>query len=302
MQPKPQRTTKDHCICASLFFVLIIVGLFAFQYYVTNSSPTITGAATADATEQLSEETTNTQIGVYRITPSFSLPDNKDVVAEYDILQKNIRDFYSAVKECTSNEDLETCIAWTIEKEEYGQWLEGEACETAEEKLFYDVTEAFSQCVESPDSDCICIASFENNGMYLEGEHSISLVQDETITSFSLGEFSVSIPNLQLYSQGAAMVSADYLFSVTSSSVLGSFAGLEPSSQLFLYKENENVISVEDQTTFSTYSATRSSCSLPEQIVRKFCVQSEKTVYVYSVEEGKTVEQPIVYMFAIDFQ
>ncbi len=301
MQPKPQRTTQDHCASACFFFFLVIGTIFVFQYYATGTSTTITGAATYEENQEAAS-TENIQIGVYRITPSFSLPNNKNIVAEYETLQRDVRDFYDATMDCRTVEGLDFCIEETLEKEEYTGWLFGDACETKEEALFYDVTEAFSQCAQSLDSDCICVTSFDDTTRYPDGEQSISLVQDETAAVFFLEENSVSIPLIQIYSQGTLLVSADYLFSITSGQALASFSGLEPSSSLFLYKESEHVISVEDQTTFSTYSATRSACALAEETLRKFCVQSEKTVHVYSEEQGKTVEQPIVYLFAIDFE
>ncbi|MEK6868424.1 MAG: hypothetical protein AABX98_06390, partial [Nanoarchaeota archaeon] len=92
-----------------------------------------------------------------------------------------------------------------------------------------------------------------------------------------------------------------YTIRVEKEEVLGGFSSLEPASSLYIYKQDATTLSVESQSTFSTYETTRSYCTLPPQEVYKFCMQSDTEVPVYNAQQGTTTQQPLVYLFALSF-
>ena len=72
--PRPQQRESLHLAC--VFLVLLCLGLFTFGSYVAfdddqKSVTSITSAATAD--EEITIDSSGSQIGVYKITPSFSV-------------------------------------------------------------------------------------------------------------------------------------------------------------------------------------------------------------------------------------
>lgn len=312
MQDTPSIASKEILLTSGLFFVIIIIGTFAFDLYTKTSSNQITGTVIGNSdltgaqtyeekAEYDAEETPI--IGIYSVLPSFSIIDEYDLVEEYTTLQRDIREFYDTVEACrTEKEDsVEDCIAATLNEPVYAAWLDEESCETGEEALFYDVTEIFSQCLASEESDCLCYGILEE-GKYDTGEFVITLAQEETGTQFALEgtPLSLVLP-LHFEIEDTAMVSDEYTVAVTTGSAVGSFSSLEPSAVFYLYKKDSQTISVEDETTFSMYSATRSSCPKPEKQLSKFCVQSHTVVSVYDEEKDKTIQEPVVYMFAVDF-
>lgn len=315
MQDPPSLVPKEILITSGLFLVILIIGTFAFDLYTQHeplSSNKITGSAirSADTTgadtyeENPDYEAEETPIiGIYRVLPSFSIIDEYDLVDEYTTLQRDIRTFYDAVEVCRTEkgDSVENCLTATLNQPTYASWLDEESCETSEEALFYDVTEIFSHCLASEESDCLCYGTLDGQN-YDTGEFVITLAQEETGTQFALEgtELSLAFP-LQFEIEDTLMVSDVYTVAVTGGSAVGSFSSLEPSSTLYLYKKDGQTISVEDETTFSTYSSTRGSCPKPEKQLAKFCVQSDAVVSAYDNEQDKTIQQPVVYMFALDF-
>ncbi|MFA6888984.1 MAG: hypothetical protein WC254_05825, partial [Candidatus Woesearchaeota archaeon] len=243
----------------------------------------ITGASTANEIPVIDKDK---QIGVYTLLPSFSFPQPYPVTEEYSILQEQIRLFYQNTQECRQTNILDECITSELNTEEYSSWLND--CETNDEKLFYDFTEIFSQCLASEDSNCACIGKL--NGDYDAGEYTIKLIQDQKNIVFSLEDLMLSMP-FTFTIEETPMKSDDYIVHVDNTGVIGSFSSLEPSSELYVYKSDTTTLSVEDQTTFTTYEMTRDSCTLPSQEIYKFCMQSDTVIG----------DKPLVYIFAIDF-
>ncbi len=302
--PRAQQRESLHLAC--VFLVLLCLGLFTFGSYVAfdnnhESVMSVTGAATAD--EEIVIDSSGTQIGVYKITPSFSVLEDYDIVAEYDALQKDIRLFYTAVETCAAGsadqEKLELCIQETLEEDTYTSWLLGEDCETPEETLFYDVTEVFRQCGASEDDDCTCVGQF-SNGQYTEGEYAILVSQEEDGTHFSLDDLTIVLPSVSLAIEGTPLVADTYTLAVSDRDIVGSFSALEPSSTLYLSKQG-NTLSVEGESTFTLYEGTRDVCTISEEPTYKFCKQSSTAIPIYDKDEKKTIQQPVVYLFAVDF-
>lgn len=320
MQDTTAPVPKEVVITCGLFLAILIIGTLAFDMYtrqdntlvlttatvaedsiinssnkITGSIVGITGAATGD---EIAVKEEDKQIGVYTVLPSFSFIPEYNVIDEYDALQKQIRFFYEDVQKCRQNNELQYCIESGLNKQEYSSWLDD--CETNEEKVFYDFTEIFSQCLNSRDMDCICTGTL--SGDYDAGEYTITLIQDEENTLFSLlsTELSLTLP-LTFEMEENRLVSDNYLIHVDRTGVLGSFPSTEPSSEIYIYKKDATTLFIEDETTFTTYEITRDSCTIPEQEIYKFCMQSDTTVSVYDKGQGKTVIQPVVYIFAIDF-
>ena len=273
---------------------------------ITGMDTSITGAPSAN--EQDIQETENNkaeQIGVYSVLPSFSFADTYHLVDEYDAIQKQIRLFYQEVQKCLEEDKEKTkedCIVITLDTPAYTSWLTEEECETAEEVLFYDVTETFSQCLSSSDVDCTCIANFKQS-QYEEGEYSITLSQEDNGMLFSLAssEIQTTIPFMTLEIEGTAMVFDQYTINIDENNFFGSFSVLEPSSQLFLYKKDQTTISVEDGASFSTYEKIQSLCELPKTTSYKFCVQSDTVVKNYDNTQNAVITEPVVHIFSFDF-
>ncbi len=321
MQDTTAPVPKEVVITCGLFLVILIIGTLAFDLYtrqdntliltsatvaedsIINSSNKITGgiigitgAGTADDT---SYTTGDKQIGVYSVLPSFSFVSEYNLIDEYDALQKQIRLFYEYVDECRKTSELQSCIDSELNLPEYSSWLDD--CETNEEKIFYDFTEIFSQCLKSEEVDCICIETLD--GEYDAGEYTITLVQDEENTLFSLlsTDLILTLPVL-FEKDGNIMTSDEYLIHADRTGVIGSFLSTqESSSEIYIYKKDATTLSIEDQSTFSTYDLTRDSCTIPEQKIYKFCMQSDTSVAAYDAEQAKTITQPVVYIFAVDF-
>lgn len=297
--PKPQQRESLHLACA--FLVFLVLGLFTFGSYITfddsSSKTPITGAATAE--EEITSPRSGAQIGVYKITPSFSVLENYDIVAEYDALQKDIRTFHAAVDDCIlgDSEKRDSCIQEILEQETYSSWLLGEDCETPEETLFYDVTEIFRQCGSSEDTACTCTGQL--SGSYPEGEYSLLVSQEDDGTHFSLDDLTVVLSSVSLAIEGTPLAS-DTLTLAVSDTVAGSFSALEPTSTFYLYKEGKT-LSVESESTFTLYEGTRAVCTVVEEPTYKFCKQSSTAVPVYDKDEKRTIQQPVVYLFALDF-
>ncbi len=308
MQDTTTPVHKEMIIMCALFLVILVVGIFAFDIYtrqkhvlvltsataaedstmnysskITGNAIGITGAATSD---EVSVTNKDKQIGVYSVLPSFSFVSEHNLFEEYDALQKYIRSFYDNVMDCRHTRLLDDCIALTLKMDEYSSWLDD--CETNNERLFYDFTEIFSQCLASKDSDCTCTGALE--GDYEAGEYTIKLIQDQENTLFSLEDLMLTLP-FTFAIEDALMKSDKYTIHVDTTGAIGGFSSLEPSSQIYIYKSDATTLSVEDQSTFTTYETTRDSCTLPSQEVYKFCMQSKTIV------ENK----PLVYIFAVDF-
>ena len=270
--PRPQQRESLHLAC--VFLVLLCLCLFTFGSYVAfddNQDPemSITGAATAD--EKIVIDGYGSQIGVYKITPSFSILEDYDIVAEYDALQKDIRLFYDAVQTCvsgsTDEEKLEGCIQETLQDYSYSSWLLGKNCETPEETLFYDATEVFRQCGTSGDTDCTCVR--ELSGTFSDGEYSILVSQEDDGTHFSLDDLTTVLPFVSLALEGTPLVADTYTLAVSEGAVVGSFSALEPSSTIYLYKQG-TTLSVESESTFTLYEGTRDACIISQQPTYKF--------------------------------
>ncbi len=340
-----RKVSKEITITCGLFLVILVIGTLAFDLYtksdstiritsatvtaiehpqkqiqqikdkedatnsITGSVTAITGAATADASEEESTaSTTEKQIGIYRVVPAFSFIAEYQLVDEYDALQKEIRNFYKTIETCQqeqvqgSEQSAESCIEETLTLPSYVSWIQGEDCETDQEALFYDVTETFSQCLQSEDSDCVCASTFETN-KYSPGEYIIPVYQEGKSVLFTLlsTDLSVILPNMQFAIEGNPMSYDEYTLHVEKEEATGGFSSLEPSSALYIYKQDPTTLSVESQSTFSTYETTRSYCTLPSKEIYKFCMQSDTEVPVYNAQEETTTEQPLVYLFALSF-
>ncbi len=323
MQDTTAPIPKEVVITCGLFLVILVFGTLAFDMYtehdntliltsaavaengivnvsnkITGGIIGITGAATADSGISTTQDK---QIGVYTVLPSFSFVNEYDLAGEYDALQKQIRLFYDAVDECRKTSALQSCVDSVLNKKEYSSWLDN--CETNEEKIFYDFTEIFSQCLNSEDIDCVCTGKLQID--YDAGEYTLTLIQDEENTFFSLlsTDITLTLPLVFEIEDNThnVITSTEYLIHADRTGTLGSFPSTTPSSEIYLYKKDATTISIEDETTFSTYETTRSSCILPQQEIYKFCMQSDTTISGYDKTQGKTITQPIVYMFAIDF-
>ena len=315
MQDTTPAIPKEIVITCGLFLVILVIGTLAFDLYtrqentmmltsatvadtnksnaITGRAIGITGASTADNALLVDADK---QIGVYRVLPSFSFIDTYHLTEEYNTLQKQIRLFYDDIDECRETYLVDDCIATELNKKEYASWLDD--CETNEEQLFYDFTELFSKCLASADTDCTCTGTLA--GEYTAGEYAISIIQDEEETQFSLNALTESLP-LSFEIEENVMTSAEYIIHADRTGTIGSFSSLEPSSVLYLYKKDDRTISAEDESTFTTYELTRSSCEIPKQEIYKFCMQSDTIVSTHDTTQSKTITQPVVYMFAIDF-
>lgn len=318
--------SREVVVTCGLFLVILVVGTIAFDLYTRpDNSIVITGAAVAETTGQKSnasnsitggvigisgavtyedepsyKETLDPQIGVYSISPSLSFVDEYGLVDEYTSLQQDIRNFASDVEDCRTNDDLDNCFDKVLP--EYNNWMLD--CETSEEAVFYDFTEMFNQCLASEDADCLCINKFSYSPNYDYGEYYIDVVQDGFDVAFSLVDTDVSttIHNMEFQIEDENKNYDEYTISVDKSMILGSFLYLDPSSTVYLHKKDENIISVESQTSFSTYEYTRDYCAIQETGLYKLCVQSDTFVQVYDDIEDKVIEQPVVYTFALDFE
>lgn len=324
MQDTQPFVPREIIITCGLFLTILIIGTFVFDMYnKQETSILITGAATAVVPEE--DNTSNKitgnvigisgaatfgedstlqeypQIGIYSITPSFSITDNYNLVEEYGEIQKGIRNFGEEVNECHTTDALDICIQKNLEKQEYGSWLDEKECETKEEALFYDFTEIFSDCLISQDTNCLCYKKLDS-GRYEEGRYIISVIQEDSDVTFFLKGTDISATFSPMYFEinDAKLVSDDYTLEVDDE-VKGGFSSIAPSSDIYLYKKDATTISVEDQSSFSTYSTTRGWCKPQEKRYYKFCIQSDTQIPVYDKESGKSIQQAVVYMFALDF-
>lgn len=297
---------KKYAVLLSIILVVFFfIALFLLRLYTTQDSVvggSITGADILEK-EPSFEITQDPQIGAYIITPSFSFVDKYQLADAFTLLQREIRTFTEAVHACQQQDSLDSCLSQTLEEPVYAAWSRGEHCETREERLFYDVTEMFRRCLASKDTDCVCPGNFAAPSQYSEGEYTFDVVQEDNDVLFSLAEtdISTSFSSMVLQKEGEESTATTYMIAVTSDGVLGQFGSLEPSSNVYLYKDDEKTISVESQTSYSMYETTRSACSLPEETFYKFCVQSNASVQLYDEQEDAVVTKPIVYTFALDF-
>ncbi len=290
------------------FFIgsLFLLHIYSAQEDTTHGTlvgASITGADTLDKKTSF-EPTLDPQIGVYMIAPSFSFVDRYQLVDAFTTLQREIRSFTEAVQECQKENTLEACLSSTLEEPSYAAWSIGEDCETPEERLFYDATEMFRTCLASVDSDCVCLGSFAVPAQYPEGEYTLEMIQEDAAVSFSLSEtdLSTSLSNMILQEEGEESTATEFTIAVTSKGILEQFGSLEPSAHLYLYKEDAKTISVESQSSYSTYETTRSACSLSQNTIYKLCVQSNATVQIYDEQESAVVTKPNTYTFAIEFE
>lgn len=299
-------TKKWPALVLPIILFGFLLGTF-FLFHLYRSPATVVGSAitTADLFEEKTtfEQTQDPQIGVYIITPSFSFVDKYQLADAFTLLQREIRTFTEAVQECQQQDTLDSCLTRTIKNPTYTAWSIGENCETREERLLYDVTEMFRSCLASKDTDCVCLGNFAAPSQYPEGEYTFEVIQEEAAVSFSLTEtdLSTAFLNMILQEEGNENTATAYTIAVTSERVLGQFGSLEPNSNLYFYKEDATTLSVESQSSYSTYETTRSACSLPEETFYKFCVQSNASVQLYDEQEDSVVTKPIVYTFALDF-
>ena len=108
------------------------------------------------------------------------------------------------------------------------------------------------------------------------------------------------LPSVSLAIEGTPLVADTYTLAVSDSAVIGSFSALEPSSTIYLSKQG-TTLSAESESTFTLYEGTRDACSITEEPTYKFCKQSSTAVPVYDNDAKKTIQQPVVYLFAVDF-
>jgi hypothetical protein len=289
-----------------ILFVFLIASFVLFQLYRSPEAlvgSSITGAQTLEKNPSF-EQTQDPQIGIYMIKPSFSFADKYQLTDAFTALQREIRTFTEAMQECKQQDTVDSCLTRTLENPSYAAWSIGEDCETPEERLFYDVTEMFRTCLESADTDCACLGSFAASAGYPEGEYTLEVTQEDTGILFSLPEMDLSttLSNAMLQEEGEESTATAYTVAVTAEGVLGQFGALEPSVHLYLYKEDAKTISVESQSSYSTYETTRSACTLSEKKIYKFCVQSPASVQIYDEHEESVVTKPITYTFAVEFK
>ncbi len=288
------------------FAALFLLHLYTAQEYTTQDSlvgGSITGAETLEK-EPSFETTLDPQIGVYMIKPSFSFVDQYQLTNAFTHLQREIRTFTETVQECQQENPLEACLSSTLKDPSYAAWSRAEDCETPEERLFYDVTEMFRTCLESVDTDCVCLGSFVVPAQYPSGEYTLNVAQEDTGVSFSLSgtEISTVIPSMAFQVEGEEEANAEYTLAVTEDHVLGQFSILESSSMVYLYKPDATTTSVESQRSYSTYETTRTACELPEEKMYKFCVQSSTAVQVYDESQKTVITRPLPYTFVLDFK
>jgi hypothetical protein len=326
--------SREVVITTGLFLVILIVGTVAFDLYTrgdntlvltaatvadgndsgeaddeqedkSNRSNAITGAVigiTGAVTASSEEE--DPQIGVLSFTPHFAFEDEYRVVDAYDTLQKEIREFYGLVEECISiGGSVDDCIEDTLDQGTYAGWLSEDLCETSDEALFYDVTEVFSQCLLSPDIECTCDTSLSYRPAYDPGEAYMIVLQSDSNVYFSLIDSGADMTMHDMYLQieGEDIDYEEMTLAVTTSGVAASFESMVPDNHIYLYKQDEMTISVESQSTFTTFDVTRDACSVPLETHRKFCVQSDTSITAYDAELDAVVDQPLVYQFALSF-
>lgn len=329
---------KIHCLLLLSLLFLFILGMLSFTFYqknklmiitsatvlnpsaktqmnhqegpqisaknrITGMSIGITGAPTADQAYEGSE-TAEKQIGIYSVLPSFSFPEKGSLVEEYDALQKQIRIFYQVVKDCEAinpSEPIENCIQETLSQTTYNTWHSESDCETNEERVFYDITQRISDCAASEQTDCTCTFAFPKN--YPVGKHVFQFASEENNILISLQESSLSatLASLHLQKKGEELSSSDsYVLQSTDQGTTGGFSDAA-SDILYLYKKDASTLSIEDETTFTTAPTTRTSCTLPKKTIYKLCVQSATTVSQYDTNQQKSITEPLVYVFGIDF-
>ncbi len=301
--------SREVVITTALFLLILVVGTFAFNLYTKGDNTIVlTTAAVADMNASnaitgnvvgISDTTTassggTAQIGVYEIEPRFII-DDRDTVEEYTALQGRIRQFYQDVTQCYSTEhDLDACITLILNHDMYDGWFPEKECETSEEALFYDIVEHFSQCLASNNVKCVCLYSMTSSASYEEGEYSFIFLNDESGLYVSLKDYDISttLP-LFLEIERKYTETEELTVLVSSSDILASFSTMIPSSTLYLYKVDEQTISVESETDFSIYPFTRDFCEPPQDIIRKFCVKRDG---IYNDNAA-----PVVYQFALNF-
>lgn len=288
-----------------ILFVFLIVSFVLFQLYRSPAAVVGSAITGADLFEEKPtfEQTQDPQIGVYMIEPSFSFADKYQLTNTFTTLQREIRSFTEAVQACQQQDTLDFCLIRTLEEPSYAAWSLGEDCETPEERLFYDVTEMFRTCLVSADTDCVCLGSFAASSQYPEGEYTLDVAQEDAAVSFLLSEtdLSSSLSNMILWEEGDKSTATAYTIAVTADGVLGQFGSLEPSAHLYLYKKDETTLSVESQSSYSTYETTRSACEIPQETVHKLCIQTNASVQTYDEQEDSIATKPVTYTFALDF-
>ncbi len=304
------KVSREIIITCCLFLGIFIIGTIAFDLYtqqdttmkITSATVRINEIEESQKNKDINKETQKKQIGVYSVVPSFSFVDEYHLVEEYDGLQKEIRNFHKTVEECTVENHLQQCLEEILELPAYASWLREEDCESTEEALFYDVTETFSQCLQSEDTNCLCLGTLHPE-KYALGEYTIPLYQesDSTLFTFVSTDLAVILPEMSFAIEGQLMNYDEYIVHVEKEGAVGGFSSLEPSTRFYIYKQDATTLSVESQTTFSTYETTRAYCRLNEQHIYKFCVQSETNVPTYNAIDETTTEQPLVYLFAVSF-
>lgn len=307
-----KKTKKRQVFAVGVFIALFFLAFFSFHTYTKtkrlqpiqeDQMIEITGAV---VDQEVPASSSEKQIGLYTLYPSFSFPEPFSISGEYDTLQKQIRDFHQEIKTCREQDterSLEDCFSLTLEKATYDSWHIEEDCETEEEKIFYDFTELFARCLQSDDEDCVCSSSFSSYHPSSVGEYSFSFVAEENLILVTFQETSLEMlfPSLLLIVGETSLSSETYTLHVDASETVGGFSSLQPSNALYLYKQDEQTLFVEDQTTFSTFSTTRDACAVPEKKTYKFCVQSDQTISSYDASLQSTITQPMVYVFALAF-
>jgi surface antigen len=286
------------------------------QNATTSASNSITGAVIGvSGAVSSSVDDREQQIGVYEIEPSFSVVDDLHVGDTIKGLQRDIRLFHQAVEDCRNeknktdndeiidgNEKLDDCILTVLNEPGYGYWMPEELCETSEEALFYDVLSTFDQCLASPDTNCLCVEEFLYKDEYDEGEYYFTMLQDEFGTTFTLLDRDIEVTTpIYLAEEGDGFGYDEIMLSVDTTGVLLSTATMALDSHLYLYKMDEETVSIEDQTTFSTYEYTRDMCQSSGVVTKKFCVDSGATVTLYDDVDGAVVDEALVYQFALAF-
>ncbi|MBI5073430.1 hypothetical protein HZA99_06455, partial [Candidatus Woesearchaeota archaeon] len=228
--------------------------------------------------------------------------EKQNFVSDYDKLQKQIRDFYKAVQDCQTNnpsETTENCIQDILSQTAYNAWLSESDCETDEERVFYDFTQPISDCAMSEDSDCTCNFPFPKNypsGNYVfqfapEGNDLLISLQDSSLTT--------TLSSLLLLNNGNTLSSETYTLTADDNGATGGFSAA--SDALYLYKKDDSTVSLEDETTFTTNPVTRNTCTLPKKTTYKFCMQSPTIVSQYDASQQKSIREPLVYVFGINF-
>ena len=274
-------TLKNMYPFLGIFLFLIMASFFVFSLYTKTGivGNTITTLATFDSKEV---ETTpvNLQIGVYSIYPSFAIDDKYNIVDRYTRLQREIRLLHSDILlKCEGSVDFENCIQEMLNQEKYRNWFMGKDCETPEETIFYDVTELFSSCLQSSDSDCWCHEELSYPSGIKEGEYYIQLYQDEGEVQFTLEDtdLSLNVLGVQLETTGIPLENEEFVMRFENGHVIGGFYALPPASSISIHKKDASTLSVESEEVFST--STKEQCTLPQDIY-KFCMVDVTTIPV----------------------